>query len=59
MRANQPWIGVVLAIAIGLSGCDSSSSSSGGASMDQMAGAVDAQNVAQKQAAEVAARKAE
>ena len=59
MRVNQPWIGVVLAIAIGSSGCDSSSSSSGGASMDQMAGAVDAQNVAQKQAAEAAARKAE
>jgi hypothetical protein len=61
MRANQPCIGFVLtiAIALGLTGCDSSSSkSSGGASMDQMAGAVDAQKVAKKQEEDAAAAKA-
>jgi outer membrane murein-binding lipoprotein Lpp len=60
MPTIKPFIGFVLtiSIALGVSGCDSSSSS-GGASMDQMAGAVDAQNAAQKQAAEAVARKAE
>jgi len=61
MPAIKPLIGFVLTIAIAFAcaGCDSSSSSSGGASMDQMAGAVDAQNAAQKQQAEAAAKKAE
>jgi hypothetical protein len=61
MLANNRIIGVILtiAISIGMTGCDSSSKSGGGASMDQMAGAVDAQNAAHKQEAEAAARKTE
>lgn len=61
MRANRPCIGFVLTIAIvvGVSGCDSSSSKSGGgASMDQMAGAVDAQKAAKQQQDQAAAAKA-
>src|SRR5215813_752784 len=60
MRANQPWIGFVLtsALVFGLSGCDSSGSKSGGASMDQMANAVDAQKAAKQQADAAAAAKA-
>ena len=60
MLAHERCVGFVLTIAIGfgLTGCDSSSSS-GGASMDQMAGAVDAQNAAHKQEAEATTRKAE
>ena len=60
MRANQPWIGFVLtsALVFGLSGCDSSGSKSGGASMDQMANAVDAQKAAKQQEAAAAAAKA-
>jgi hypothetical protein len=49
---------LTIAISIGVSGCDSSSSKSGGASMDQMAGAVDAQKVAKKQDEDAAAAKA-
>jgi hypothetical protein len=50
MRANLRCIGSVLIIAsaFALTGCGSSSSS-GGASMDQMAGAVDAQKSAKQQ----------
>jgi hypothetical protein len=60
MLSNQCWIGLVLIIttALGLAGCDSSGSKSGGASMDQIAGAVDAQNAAQKREAEAAVQKA-
>jgi hypothetical protein len=58
MRANRPCVGFILTIAIGFgfSGCDSSSSSnSGGASMDQVAGAVDAQKTAKQQQDETSA----
>ena len=61
MLTNNCCIGFILTtvIALGLSGCDSSSSKSGGgASMDQMAGAVDAQKVAKKQEEDAAAAKA-
>jgi hypothetical protein len=60
MRANQPCIGFVLTIATTFLfvGCDSSSSKSGGASMDQMAGAVDAQKSAKEQQDAAAAAKA-
>jgi hypothetical protein len=52
MPATKPLIGFVLTVAISIctSGCDSSSNKkSGGASMDQMAGAVDAQKTAKEQ----------
>jgi hypothetical protein len=49
---------LTLAISVGVSGCDSSSSKSGGASMDQMAGAVDTQKAAKKQEEDAAAAKA-
>ena len=61
MLTNKRSIGfiLVMAIGIGLPGCDSSSSSnSGGASMDQMAGAVDAQKMAKQQDETAAAAKA-
>ena len=62
MLTKKCCIGVILTVAISIftTGCDSSSSKGGGgASMDQMAGAVDAQNAAQKQQADAAAQKAE
>ena len=62
MLTNKRCISFILTVAISISttGCDSSSNkNSGGASMDQMAGAVDAQNAAHKQEAEAAAKKAE
>jgi hypothetical protein len=51
MPVIKSTIGLVLTVVIAISvgGCDSSGSSKGGASMDQMAGAVDAQKVAEKQ----------
>jgi hypothetical protein len=53
------WLILVCAITPGTSGCGSSDSGSG-PSMDQLAGAVDAQNAARKKEAEgAAARKAE
>lgn len=60
MPANQRCIGSILIIAsaFGLTGCGSSSSSSGGASMDQMAGAVDAQKTAKQQDESASAAKA-
>jgi hypothetical protein len=53
-------VGCVLAVvvAIGLAGCGSSSDSGGGASMDQMAGTVEAQKAERKQQEEEAALKA-
>ena len=57
MLATKPFVGVVLTIATTFLfvGCDSSSSKSGGASMDQMAGAVDAQKSAKQQQDDAAA----
>jgi hypothetical protein len=60
MLAAKPLLGFILTIAATslLVGCDSSSSKSGGASMDQMAGAVDTQKAAKKQEEDAAAAKA-
>jgi hypothetical protein len=60
MCATKRSIGCVLTVAVvfGFAGCDSSSSKSSGPSMDQMAGAVDAQKETKKQEADAAAAKA-
>jgi hypothetical protein len=59
MLINKRCIGFILTflVSINLSGCNSSSSS-GGASMDQMAGAVDAQKTAKQQEEAAVAAKA-
>src|ERR1700742_4154778 len=60
MLATKPFVGFVLTIATTFLfvGCDSSSSKNGGASMDQVAGAVDAQKSAKQQDDAAAAAKA-